>query len=278
MKQIYINKEPTTYFILEDGRLLNKKTNNYYKGTISQGYLWYDLRWKNKKYRKSCHRLLAEYYLNNPDNLPCVHHKDGNKMNNNLENLKWVSWSENNLSKNKKTSIAGKHDWKQKKFPEEIWLPYKNTIYMISNYGRVKNTKTNKILKGKITSNGYREYCLKLNNKKSSITAHKMVAQIFLNKLDDDNLIINHKDGDKLNNYIQNLELVTQKQNNIHKLYVLENHQYKSVGQYDKENNLIQTFSTCAAAARYMKVTPQSINKAIHANYCSCGYYWKYIE
>jgi len=41
------------------------------------------------------HRLLAELFIPNPDNKPITNHKDGNKQNNNLNNLEWVTDSEN---------------------------------------------------------------------------------------------------------------------------------------------------------------------------------------
>lgn len=42
------------------------------------------------------HRLLAQYFIANENNKPDINHIDGNKLNNNLENLEWVTKSENN--------------------------------------------------------------------------------------------------------------------------------------------------------------------------------------
>ncbi|SUM34073.1 ORF027 [Staphylococcus gallinarum] len=42
------------------------------------------------------HRLLAKHFIDNPLNKKCVNHIDGNKTNNNLSNLEWVTYSENN--------------------------------------------------------------------------------------------------------------------------------------------------------------------------------------
>lgn len=50
---------------------------------------------EGKRKTAKLHRLLAETFIPNPDNLPQVNHKDGDKFNHSLENLEWVSASEN---------------------------------------------------------------------------------------------------------------------------------------------------------------------------------------
>jgi DNA-binding transcriptional regulator YiaG len=61
----------------------------------SNGYLSYKLS-KNSKYtHKYAHRIVAEAFLENPDNKPTVNHKDGCKENNWVHNLEWSTYSEN---------------------------------------------------------------------------------------------------------------------------------------------------------------------------------------
>lgn len=54
------------------------------------------------------HRLVAECYLQNEDNLPCVNHKDENPSNNKVDNLEWCTNSYNNTYNNKHNKIGAK--------------------------------------------------------------------------------------------------------------------------------------------------------------------------
>lgn len=98
---------------------------------------------------------------------------------------------------------------------ENVYYKNKKTIYLISNYGRLKNKKKNKLLKGEITKYGYLRYHITINKKLYHVSAHRLVAKAFIpnpkNKPE-----VNHKDGNKLNNCITNLEWCTNLYNQQH--------------------------------------------------------------
>ena len=72
------------------GNLQNRK-EKLLKINIRNGYCTTYLYKNNKKKSFLCHRLVAEAFISNPDNLPQVNHKDENKLNNCVENLEWCT-------------------------------------------------------------------------------------------------------------------------------------------------------------------------------------------
>ena len=84
------------YDITEDGKCINKQTKHIKNTFISNnGYERVTLWIKGKQQKFSIHRLVAIKYIPNPNNYSCINHIDGNKLNNNVNNLEWCSISQN---------------------------------------------------------------------------------------------------------------------------------------------------------------------------------------
>ena len=94
------------------------------------------------------------------------------------------------------------------------WRRIGETMYSVSNMGFIRNDKTDKVLVGAIDTSGYTVVNLRIN-KKSILTAiHKMVAVHYLGFVPDGRkYVVNHKDSNKLNNRVDNLEVVTFRHN-----------------------------------------------------------------
>lgn len=108
------------YYINHNGEI---KSTNAFKGTkeiilkgsvSNKGYKIVNLMNCGKVYSRTIHKLLAQAFIPNPNNLPCINHKDGNKLNNSLDNLEWCDYGYNEKEayrlKLKKPAWKGKKD------------------------------------------------------------------------------------------------------------------------------------------------------------------------
>lgn len=114
---------------------------------------------------------------------------------------------------------------------EEIWkqIDYGNGNYYVSSMGRVKNSNSSysrcvygkdiiqgngneKILTAWDNGNGYLLICLSVNKKRKNFYIHRLVAEAFIGNITK-GMVINHKDYNKKNNCVDNLEICTQKDN-----------------------------------------------------------------
>lgn len=191
---------------------------------------------------------------------------------------------------------------------EEKWKDIINYegYYQISNFGNIRSLdrkirfnkgysiKKGKMLKPILNKKGYYKVSLSKNQKEKRFFIHRLVAIHFIeNPLSKEQ--VNHKDGNKKNNRVDNLEWCTNLENQRHAIKngLIDNEQRiqqainmgiinrKPVAQYTKEGNLIK---------EYVSIKEASILNGINSrNICNClspnqpknksagGYIWKYI-
>lgn len=97
---------------------------------------------------------------------------------------------------------------------EEIWkdIPDYDGKYQISNMGRILNNHTKRISKGFNHGNGYLYYTFNKDGKKKNAYVHRLVAEAFIPNFENKRTV-NHKDFDRTNNTVENLEWSTHKEN-----------------------------------------------------------------
>lgn len=179
---------------------------------------------------------------------------------------------------------------------QEIWKPIKGYegLYEVSNFGRVKSlerkqrvniknnneiTRKEKMLKLVIDKDGYARCMLYKNQKQKCKQVHRLVAQAYLNDYSD-NLEVNHKDCNRQNNCVLNLEMCTRKQNMEYasRLNRMDGHK-KRVLQYTKDFVFIKEFSSVTEAAYCVGTSIANICKALrNTEKTASGYKWRYAD
>ena len=175
---------------------------------------------------------------------------------------------------------------------EEIWKDIKgyNEKYKISNLGRIKNTNTNKILSQHISKCGYYRVGLYKKKKSKNIEIHRIVAETFIyNQKQKEE--VNHIDGNKKNNNVNNLEWATHKEDINHawknqlfepvreasRRYGKNNPSAKQVIQYDLQGNEIEVYHCIAEAVKETNINKTSIGKCCNNRQKTAGgYIWKF--
>jgi len=98
------------YLIYEDGRIYGKSRKGtkggFVKARIVNTYSSVCLHKDGKPKYVTIHRLLAIHFIPNPENKPCVDHKDGIRTNNKLSNLRWVTRKENSQNQSKAKGVS----------------------------------------------------------------------------------------------------------------------------------------------------------------------------
>lgn len=169
----------------------------------------------------------------------------------------------------------------------EKWLPLQyngenfGEFYEVSSQGRLRNTKTKKIIKVDVDIHGYVYYKGSIDGKRKLIKLHRAVACTFIpnpNNLPQ----VNHIDGDKTNNNISNLEWVTDKENKRHAVLMGLNYSVGVRGIHTITGEIVE-FKSITEAARFLgHKSTASIREIIHNKpkpnrKISGGYYWERI-
>lgn len=177
---------------------------------------------------------------------------------------------------------------------EEIWKDIKGYegLYQVSNLGRVKSLykeiiKSNgrnfyskeKLLKFTMRS-GYYNINLTSNKIRKSFEVHRLVAQAFIPNVN--NLPqVNHKNGNKTDNKVENLEWVTRKGNMEHATKILKvNFRPKiKIVQYDRKGNYIKKWESLSNASKELGISCSSISKCCKRKLKTAGkYVWRYKD
>ena len=132
------------YQVSNLGNIKSLHKRNYgeiLKLPIKRGYYQAGLRKKGTRKFFQVHRLVAEAFIPNKENLPQVNHKDENKLNNNVENLEWCTVAYNNCYGSRIERVRNSNPLKKTIIQYSLQGEYLNEYRSLSEAGR--KTKTN---------------------------------------------------------------------------------------------------------------------------------------
>lgn len=154
------------------------------------------------------------------------------------------------------------------------------SLYQVSNHGRVKSLRKNIILKSILNSRKYCQITLSKNNNQCNYSIHRLVAIHFIPNLENKPQV-NHIDGNKQNNHVNNLEWCTIKENIQHAYDTGLKENTRDKKYCSKKVKCIETgivYESTREAGRQLNISNGNISKCCNGKRKSIGgYTWKYI-
>lgn len=262
------------------GNIRNALTKHVLKAYhVPNGYSQIRLSLGSKQAYKVCrvHRLVAQTWIPNADSLrTTVNHKNRDKTDNSVCNLEWLSHKEQSEHCVRTLDCSYKRfNDVQENVPEEIWrIIEKAPTYSVSNMGRIKLNKLNRVLRGH-TKGVYDQVKLPVTGTHHYTTTfvHKLVAEAFISDYDS-NLVVNHKDGNKKNNCVDNLECITQSDNIRHTYELGMNRRQVPIKQFSLTNDFIEEHRSFTSAARVTGLNEAAIRWGVNNRRPHGGFLW----
>ena len=181
---------------------------------------------------------------------------------------------------NEEVEIINCEEWKQIVGFPNYEISTKGNIRTKERLNNKNDIKKSKLLSKRKNNVGY-EYVILSNKtqKHKTLTVHRLMAKTFLNNYSD-NLEVNHINGIKDDNRIENLEMTTHSEN-VKKRYEIGNigNNYKAVNQYDLNNNYIATYKSSYDAEKVTGIGRTCIGGCCRKEHHTAGgYIWKFAE
>lgn len=154
------------------------------------------------------------------------------------------------------------------------------TFYSVSSLGQVRNDKTGRILKQQLTHE-YKRVAISLGHgNMKNVFVHRLVAYAFLENIDNKK-IVNHIDGNKTNNVLENLEWVTESENAIHahKHNLIGYQKKRPVRQFNLSGQWMMDFESATEAAKQCDCLQSKITSVCGGQRKTAGnYQWRYVD
>ena len=248
------------YMISNKGRIRNKF--GYYLNThpiSGGGYIRVTMIDDLKRKRNvRVHRIVCSAFTSNLENKRTVNHKDHNKWNNHASNLEWATTSEQNNHKRK--SILKFSNIESS--PLDIWVNIPQSFirnelgYCISPSGKIKNRK------GRVSVGRNKDGYLWVIIASKSYQLHVLMAKVFLPNIGK-KPYVNHKDGNKENAKISNLEWCTPSENVQHAIQNKLASYCKGIKVCNIIDHSITTFNSIRELERTLKISHKTVKKYV---------------
>jgi hypothetical protein len=261
----------SNYLIYEDGTILNKVSKivlKVFNPKIVKRKRVRLINDQGEKLELDLAHIVAELYVENPNEYKFIRHKDGNILNNHYQNLEYVY----NLLEKLYEEIDGE-EWRDIKDMED---------YQVSNKGRVKNKHNNFLMK-ESDHFGYTRVGIGINK----YYVHRLVANAFIPNTEN-KPSVDHINRDKKCNVLENLRFATSKEQSANQT-ITNGGCYKKINMIDiKTNIIIKEFNNIHETIEFIMLNNKETDKKSIENKIRAvctnrkefayNYKWKYIE